>query len=36
MRALRARVRPNTVSEETDFPEPDSPTIPNVWPRSTV
>ena len=36
MRALRARVRPITVSEETDLPEPDSPTIPNVSPRSTV
>ena len=36
MRALWARVRPITVSEETDLPEPDSPTIPSVWPRSTV
>ena len=36
MRALRARVRPITVSEETDLPEPDSPTIPSVCPRSTV
>ena len=36
MRALLARVRPMTVSEETDLPEPDSPTIPSVSPRSTV
>jgi hypothetical protein len=36
MCALRARVRPMTVSEETDLPEPDSPTTPSVSPRSTV
>ncbi len=36
MRALRARERPITVSEDTDLPEPDSPTMPSVWPRSTV
>ena len=36
MRALRARVRPITVSDDTDLPEPDSPTMPSVWPRSTV
>ena len=36
MRALRERVRPITVSEDTDLPEPDSPTIPRVCPRSTV
>src|SRR4051794_37848852 len=36
MRALRARVRPITVREETDLPDPDSPTMPSVWPRSTV
>ena len=36
MRALRARVSPITVSEETDLPEPDSPTMPSVWPRSSV
>ena len=36
MRALRERVRPITVSEETDLPDPDSPTIPSVCPRSTV
>ncbi len=26
------RVRPITVSEDTDLPEPDSPTIPSVRP----
>ena len=36
MRALRARVSPITVSDETDLPEPDSPTMPSVWPRSSV
>jgi hypothetical protein len=35
MRALRERVRPMTVSEDTDLPEPDSPTMPSVCPRST-
>ena len=35
-RALRARERPITVSDDTDLPEPDSPTMPSVWPRSTV
>ncbi len=35
MRAL-STVRPITVSEDTDLPEPDSPTIPNVCPLSTV
>jgi hypothetical protein len=35
MRALRARERPITVSDDTDLPEPDSPTMPSVWPRST-
>ena len=35
MRALRERDRPITVSEETDLPEPDSPTMPSVCPRST-
>ncbi len=32
MRALRERDSPITVSEETDLPEPDSPTMPSVWP----
>ena len=36
MRALAERVRPITVSDETDLPEPDSPTMPSVSPRSTV
>ena len=31
--ALRARVSPITVSDETLLPEPDSPTMPSVWPR---
>ena len=35
MRAVRARVRPIAVSEESDLPEPDSPPIPSVSPRST-
>jgi hypothetical protein len=30
------RVRPITVSEDTLLPEPDSPTMPSAWPRSTV
>ena len=29
------RVRPMTVSELTDLPEPDSPTMPSVRPAST-
>ena len=36
MRALRDRESPMTVSDDTDLPEPDSPTMPSVWPRSTV
>jgi hypothetical protein len=37
IRALPAkRVRPITVSDETLFPEPDSPTMPRACPRSTV
>src|SRR3954452_14944612 len=35
MRALEARVSPISVIEETDLPEPDSPTIPSVSPLST-
>ena len=30
------RVSPITVSDETLLPEPDSPTMPSAWPRSTV
>src|SRR5215208_3725317 len=29
------RVRPRIVMFATLFPQPDSPTIPSVWPRST-
>ena len=32
MSEIRERVSPITVSEETDLPEPDSPTIPSVRP----
>ena len=31
-----ARVRPITVSDETDLPEPDSPTMPSALPCSTL
>ena len=34
--ALLERVRPITVSEDTDLPEPDSPTIPSVRPALDV
>ena len=34
--AFCERVRPMTVIELTDLPEPDSPTIPSVCPASTV
>src|SRR6266550_2765153 len=30
------RVRPRMVMLATLFPQPDSPTIPSVWPRSTA
>jgi hypothetical protein len=33
--AVDDRVRPITVSELTDLPEPDSPTMPSVCPAST-
>ena len=37
IRALpEKRVSPITVSDETLLPEPDSPTMPRAWPRSTV
>ncbi len=28
--------RPSTAIDETDLPEPDSPTMPSVWPLRTV
>ena len=34
--ALRLRVSPSAVSDETVLPEPDSPTMPSVLPASTV
>ncbi len=36
MRELRPRVRPMTVSEVTDLPEPDSPTMARISPSSIV
>ena len=36
MRAVRLVCRPITAMLETDLPEPDSPTMPRVRPRSTA
>ena len=35
MSEMFERVSPITVSDETDLPEPDSPTIPSVRPAPT-
>ena len=35
LRAFVAVCRPITAMLVTDLPEPDSPTMPRVWPRST-
>ncbi len=35
MRAFLAVCRPITAMLVTDLPDPDSPTMPSVWPRST-
>jgi hypothetical protein len=35
-RAFTPRVRPSIVIAVTLLPEPDSPTIPSTWPRSSV